>query len=740
MEQESTAYLQNLETVTRSTIDQREISTLRIPGLTILAHADPRRIGERAALTALTSGEEVHLSRLEPVFANPGDSRRRALADPHLSRRPLRLIPVPGGGARLAAKSSKTRVEANGTLVDEWREFSAADLERGVVLLLADKVTLLLHTLSPALPQVRHFGLVGESDGILTVRQQIARVADLDVPALLRGETGTGKELVARAIHEMSTRNSQPFVAVNMGAIPPTLAAAELFGAAKGAFTGADRKRSGYFARAQGGTLFLDEIGETPPEVQVMLLRSLETGVIQPVGSDKSSTLDVRILAATDARLEKEIDAGRFRAPLLHRLSGYEIRLPPLRDRRDDIGRLLVHFLRLELETLGDALCLETTAVGKRPWLPAPVVARLATHLWPGNVRQLRNVARQLVIDNRGAAQLRITEQIEAMLEETAPVPLSHIMPSVTGSKATSGVSERPSVEARAVLKTVVSIETAGVEKLDAPMAETTSADVADRHVRALEHLLESYGGRELESGEARRVLLFERPIDGLGCAVEYHEALKRMSRSLDFELGARVGIHLGEVVVRHAAVDEGPAAFEIDSLTRSIVARLSSQAAAGETLLTRSVFDLARQAASEGHRLADPDVQWLHRGEFRLQEGQEEATDVFEVGLGKPAPPATSAKPVYRSPGEVTEEELLDALRANGFRLQPAAVTLRISRTSLYALIDRSPNVHKARDLGREEIERCRRAHDGDLDAMAMELEVSRKGLSRRMTQLGFG
>jgi len=737
VEQDSTAYLQNLETATRSTIDQRDISTLRIPGLTILAHADPDRIGERAALTALASGEEILLSRLEPVFAVPGDSRRRALADPHLSRRPLRLIPVPGGGARLLAKGSKTRVEANGILVEDWREFSATELDLGVVLLLADKVTLLLHTLSPALPQVRHFGLVGESDNLVTVRQQVARVADLDVPALLRGETGTGKELVARAIHDASARSAQPFVAVNMGAIPPTLAAAELFGAAKGAFTGADRQRSGYFTRAQGGTLFLDEIGETPPETQVLLLRALETGIIQPVGSEASKKIDVRILAATDARLEAEIDAGRFRAPLLHRLSGYEIRLPPLRDRRDDIGRLLVHFLRLELESFGEAHCLETEA-GKRPWLPAAVVARLATHLWPGNVRQLRNVARQLVIDNRGAPHLRITEQIETMLEETAPVPLRHVAAMVGASleEPPRAAAERPAAKPRAVLKTLVSIET--VEPAD---AGGSGAPRETDPFHLLTPSMERHGGREVESGERFRLLLFERPVDGLGCVADYFETLREAARSPGAALGVRAGIHLGEVLVRHTGPPESPAVFEVGNVARSIVVRLSSQAADGQALLTRSAFDLARQAASEGHRLAGSDVLWLRRGTLCLREDQDEATEVFEVAAVGTAGSAAveDTRPAYRPPGEVSEEELLAALKAHGFRLQPTAAALAISRTSLYALIDRSPNVRKARDLGREEIERCRRRQDGNLDAMAAELEVSRKGLSRRMTQLGF-
>src|SRR5262249_37195786 len=150
-------------------------------------------------------------------------------------------------------------------------------------------------------------------------RRAVQAVVDLHVPVLIRGETGTGKELVARAIHLHGPRRAKPFVSVNLGAIPRDLAAAELFGAQKGAFTGAVRDREGLFAAARGGTLFLDEVGEAPPEVQVMLLRVLETGEMTPVGGYSPVKTDVRLIAATDANLEEHIREGRFKAPLLHR-------------------------------------------------------------------------------------------------------------------------------------------------------------------------------------------------------------------------------------------------------------------------------------------------------------------------------------------------------------------------------------------------------------------------------------
>ncbi|HSF41903.1 MAG TPA: sigma 54-interacting transcriptional regulator, partial [Thermoanaerobaculia bacterium] len=417
-----------LETQTWSTPKGEPSPSLTVPGLTILGHPQIQRVGERAALLDLSSGRAVLLSRGEPGFAPPGEPALRPLAVPYLSRRPWLLESTAGGGVRLLRGGSPIPLAANGEPVDSEATFSADEVDRGVVVLLASHVVLLLHRFRPVFPgSLPRYGLVGLSDPLLDLCRQIARVADLQVPVLLRGESGTGKELVAAALHRASSRRNGPFLALNMGALPASLAAAELFGAARGAYTGAEHARRGTFRRAHGGTLFLDEIGETPQETQPLLLRALESGEVQPLGSEETARVDVRVLAATDADLEQAVADGRFRAPLLHRLGGYAIRLPALRERRDDIGRLFFHFLREELAEMGEERRLTDPGPEAQPWPPAAWIARLAAAPWPGNVRQLRNVARSLAIDSRGtgedAAEARFPAAIEELLHGERPPP-----------------------------------------------------------------------------------------------------------------------------------------------------------------------------------------------------------------------------------------------------------------------------------------------------------------------------
>jgi two-component system, NtrC family, response regulator HydG len=233
----------------------------------------------------------------------------------------------------------------------------------------------------------RRYGLehvVGRSPAIREVLERVMRVGPTDATVLITGESGTGKELVARALHVASARNARPFVPVNCAAITETLLESELFGHARGAFTGATRARRGLFEEADGGTLFIDEIGETTPGFQAKLLRALQDGEIRRVGESASVRVDVRVLAATNQDLRRAIAEKRFREDLYYRLAVVPIRIPPLRERREDVPLLAAHFLRrFNQRTGGDKV------------FTAEAVARLLEHEWPGNVRELENAIEQ---------------------------------------------------------------------------------------------------------------------------------------------------------------------------------------------------------------------------------------------------------------------------------------------------------------------------------------------------------
>jgi two-component system nitrogen regulation response regulator GlnG len=532
-----------------------------VPALTVISHPLPRRAGERLLLDALTAGRQVALSRNGPDFTRPGSALGEPLLDPFISRKPLHFAPgtLPGR-VRLTNSDGGTQVNIAGAPMQGTWELSPEELAAGVPLELGGRVVVLLHLtdLAEEGPTADTLGMVGESTGVRRLRRHIERVADLDLPVLIRGETGTGKEHVAQAIHQRSRRRDGTFLSVNLGAIPKELAAAELFGTQKGAYTGATQGREGFFRAAHGGTLFLDEVGEAPPEVQVMLLRVLETGELYPVGGSTPVTVDVRLLAATDANLEEQIRDGRFKAPLMHRLAGYDIHVPPLRERREDLGRLFLRFAREELEAIGEAHRLDNADAYAEPWLPAPLAVRLVRFAWPGNIRQLRNLARQLVIGSRGQPRLLVEPRLEQQLEAAAGRAPANAMP---------GTSQVPSEEARTV-----------------------------------------------------------------------------------------------------------------------------------------------RTASSEGNAVAG----------------------------GRTSEPAPEKAAPRRKASQLTEQELLAALRENDWDLKATAEALGIARPSLYDLIDKSPNLRTAGDLGTEELTRCFEECDGDLDAMVRRLEVSRRALGRRLKELG--
>jgi two-component system nitrogen regulation response regulator GlnG len=540
-----------------------EPMTRLVPALTIVSHPMAHRVGERLLMDSVAAGYEMPLSRNGPDFMRPDAVLGSPLADPFVSRKPVVFAAGPAGAIRLVPGEG-SRVLLAGELVREPWEFSHEELVVGVPLELAERVVLLLHWADPASRDaVDALGMVGTSVGLQHVRRHIEQVADLNVPVLIRGETGSGKELIARAIHQCGARRDKVFVSVNLGAIPKELAPAELFGASKGAFTGAVKDREGFFLAAHGGTLFLDEVGEAPPEVQVLLLRVLETGEIYPVGERHPVTVDVRLVAATDAHLEQQIQAGRFKAPLLHRLAGYEIRVPPLNERREDIGLLFHHFAREELEAMGEAWRLKPEDSSKEPWLPAPLAVHLVRYGWPGNIRQLRNLTRQLIIGSRGQPRLRLDPRLE---------------------------------------------------------------------------------------------------------------------KELTAELMPRPGRPVAVPEVKHLPLDPHP------TPTPAAKPAAASRPVAG----TKAVPD--------------------------------------------------SKGPSRRKASDVTEPELMAALRESEWDLKAAADRLGIPRSSIYDLIDKNPNIRTAGDLSAEEISRCYQECGGNLDAMAQRLEVSKRALGRRINELGLG
>jgi transcriptional regulator with GAF, ATPase, and Fis domain len=258
-------------------------------------------------------------------------------------------------------------------------------------------------------------GMIGSSVALARVLEQIALVAPTSAPVLVLGESGTGKELVARGIHAQSPRHNRPIIKVNCASIPRELFESEFFGHVKGAFTGALRDRAGRFQAADGGTLFLDEIGEISLELQAKLLRVLQEGQFEPVGDERTRTVDVRVIAATNRDLAREVASGRFRQDLFYRLSVFPITVPPLRERLEDIPQLAAHFAEHAAGRFGTP----------QPRLSLAALRRLQEYAWPGNLRELQNVIERAVILAKGSmlrfddlrpwnhTQLRSTTQAE---------------------------------------------------------------------------------------------------------------------------------------------------------------------------------------------------------------------------------------------------------------------------------------------------------------------------------------
>jgi len=256
---------------------------------------------------------------------------------------------------------------------------------------------------------------------------QIKRIAKVDAPVLIRGESGSGKEMAAQAIHQLSARASGPFVAVNCGAMHPSLIQSELFGHMKGSFTGASRDERGFIEAADGGTVFLDEIGDLPLDLQVNLLRFLQEMTINRIGSTRSIRVDVRVIAATNVDLDKAVLAGKFREDLFYRLNVLPLHMPPLRERKSDVALLAQHFFTKYVHDKSPRL----RGFSRRS------LAAMEAHDWPGNVRELINRVRRAMVMSEG----RLITPVDLGLEERSEAPLQDALDEARTEAERSAIS-----------------------------------------------------------------------------------------------------------------------------------------------------------------------------------------------------------------------------------------------------------------------------------------------------------
>jgi formate hydrogenlyase transcriptional activator len=260
-------------------------------------------------------------------------------------------------------------------------------------------------------------GLIGSSEQFQAVLDDVQVVAPAECAVLVQGETGTGKEVIARAIHDSGPRQSGPFVGLNCAAIPGALLESELFGHERGAFTGAVTQTIGRFQAAHGGTLFLDEIGDLPLELQPKLLRVLQEQQYERLGSSRTLHADVRVIAATNQDLWQMVEQKTFRADLYYRLSVFPIRLPSLRERKDDIPSLVRHFVQRYSRQMGKSI----------DEVPDGVMEILASHHWPGNIRELQNFVERSVIMTRGNVLSPRINELKLLMQETASAPTQRL-------------------------------------------------------------------------------------------------------------------------------------------------------------------------------------------------------------------------------------------------------------------------------------------------------------------------
>ncbi len=361
----------------------------------ILWHPERSRIGAQA----LAGPDGLALARYQTLFFHPGQEGL-PLGFAGISREALQLQLLADGSLQLQVPASRMALCLDGVpCAAGLHQLPPARLQRGVILNLGHAVLLCLH-LMHSLPKHNPApGVIGIGQAALRLRDALRQAAHLADSVLLLGETGCGKEVAARALHALGPRAHKPLVTANMAAMNEGLAAAELFGAVKGAYTGAQSNRLGLFQQAAGGTLFLDEIGDTPASVQPMLLRVLEGGDFRPLGSTRDEQNTARLIAATD----RDLYNGQFNQALLRRLETLLIPLPPLRARREDIGVLIHHLLQSpSFSALQDVA------------LPLPLLEQMACYDWPGNIRQLSHVLKRALLALQREEQPALHDLLDA--------------------------------------------------------------------------------------------------------------------------------------------------------------------------------------------------------------------------------------------------------------------------------------------------------------------------------------
>lgn len=359
-----------------------------IPVLSIIWHENPDMIGAIAPLE-WDNTLCARLSRLQPVFQTLREEDAASLNDARVSRSDILIEKLTDRQFAFTPPESPMSVKINKTTITKRTIVELDAKGEDIIITLSGRISLSLFMapVSPATLLEQKYGLFGISPQIARIRNHIGQVSKSALNVMIYGETGTGKEVVAQALHAHSQRAARKMLAVNMAGLTPSLATSELFGVKKGAYTGADCDTRGFLEEAHGSSLFLDEIGDTTPETQTMLLRAIETGIYRRLGDDQDRAANIRFIAATDKQLGTEAQSEDFNQPLRMRLEGDVLRLPPLRHRRSDIGLLVKAFLQ---EKRSDLPHIDIKDVS--PFL----IFDMIFYDWPGNVRELRNAVHKI--------------------------------------------------------------------------------------------------------------------------------------------------------------------------------------------------------------------------------------------------------------------------------------------------------------------------------------------------------